>query len=278
MDQTVPLLQIKEVTKSFASNVVLKGVDISLHAGEVVVIVGGNGAGKSTLMKILMGIYRADKGEVYINGEKVLLSNPSNALHQGIYLVPQEPMLFPNMSVEENIIIGIDEKKTELRRRLRSIIEKMGWKVSLSRKAETLSIAEQQLVEILRGLMRQARILIFDEPTSALTFKEIDLFFKIIADLRSQNIGMFYITHRLKEVFEIATNVVVLKDGRITSSGHVSEFTEELLIKGLLSDETSRWSFTHCCTPLWDTFSGLFTGRKSSRWNRGSPWRTLIYR
>ncbi|MBI9104565.1 MAG: sugar ABC transporter ATP-binding protein [Spirochaetales bacterium] len=240
MDQTVPLLQIKEITKSFASNVVLKGVDISLSAGEVVVIVGGNGAGKSTLMKILMGIYRADQGEVLINGEKVVLSTPSHALHQGIYLVPQEPMLFPNMSVEENIIIGIDEKKAELRKRLRSIIKKMGWNVSLSRKAETLSIAEQQLVEILRGLMRQARILIFDEPTSALTFKEIDLFFKIIEDLKAQNIGMFYITHRLKEVFEIATNVVVLKDGRITSSGHVSDFTEELLIKGLLSDEDEK--------------------------------------
>lgn len=237
MENSTQLLQIKEVTKSFASNLVLKGINITLNAGEVVVIIGGNGAGKSTLMKILMGIYRADSGEVYIHGEKVNLSNPAHSLQQGIYLVPQEPLLFPNMTVEENILIGMNGNKSELGKRLRAIIKDMGWDIGLGRNANTLSIAEQQLVEILRGLLRQARILIFDEPTSALTFKEIDQFFRIIQDLKEQNIGMFYITHRLKEVFEIATDVVILKDGRITSSGPVADFSEELLVKGLVSDE-----------------------------------------
>ena len=245
MENSTQLLQIKEVTKAFASNLVLKGINITLNAGEVVVIIGGNGAGKSTLMKILMGIYRADSGEVYIHGEKVNLSKPALSLQQGIYLVPQEPLLFPNMTVEENVLIGMNGNKNELAKRLREIIKDMGWNIVLSRKANTLSIAEQQLVEIMRGLLRQARILIFDEPTSALTFKEIDNFFRIIQDLKKQNIGMFYITHRLKEVFEIATDVVILKDGKITSSGPVSDFTEELLVKGLVSDEDENLRNEH---------------------------------
>ncbi len=242
MKETVPLLSIQNIYKSFANNPVLSGVDISLNQGEVVAIIGGNGAGKSTLMKILMGIYKADSGTIYINGDEVSLNNPSHSLDLGIYLVPQEPLLFPNMTVEENIIIGMNQSRMEMRRELKSIIKKMGWNVSLTRKADTLSIAEQQLVEILRGLLRKARILIFDEPTSALTFREVNLLFKIIEDLKQQGIGIFYITHRLKEVFEIATNVNVLKDGVITSSGEIKDFTEELLIKGLVSEEDEKVS------------------------------------
>ncbi len=242
MKEIIPLLSIQNIYKSFASNPVLSGVNIRLNRGEVVAVIGGNGAGKSTLMKILMGIYKADSGTIFINGSEVSLMNPSHSLDLGIYLVPQEPMLFPNMTVEENIIIGMNQSKAELKRELKIIIKKMGWEVSLIRKADTLSIAEQQLVEILRGLLRKARILIFDEPTSALTFREVNLLFQIIEDLKHQGIGIFYITHRLKEVFEIATEVYVLKDGIITSSGKIDNFTEELLIKGLISDEDDKVS------------------------------------
>ncbi|AOT71570.1 sugar ABC transporter ATP-binding protein [Geosporobacter ferrireducens] len=228
------LVCLSGIVKSFSNNLVLRGISLELYHGEIIALIGGNGAGKSTLMKILMGIYTPDSGEIYINGEKTVFSSPSVALQKGIYLVPQEPMLFPNMTVEENILIGFNENRAELKQKLMTLMRKLSWNIALDRTAETLSIAEQQLIEILRGLLREAKILILDEPTSALSFSEIESLFKVILDLKSQGIGMFYITHRLTEVFEIATRIVILRDGTIALSGDVSEFTKEMLIQGLL--------------------------------------------
>lgn len=227
-------LSVRNITKSFGTNAVLKGISMDLTAGEVLVLIGGNGAGKSTLMKIIMGIYQPDSGEISISGRSVNMSKPSVALAEGIYMVPQEPMLFPNMTVEENILIGFKESPIELKRRLARHIEELGFKLNLQRKANTLSIAEQQLVEILRGMMREAKILILDEPTSALTFGEVQSLFKVVEDLKAKGISMIYITHRLTEVFEIATDVAIMKDGVITLSGPVGNFTKEMLIQGLL--------------------------------------------
>jgi AI-2 transport system ATP-binding protein len=121
----IPAVSIKGISKSFAANVVLRDIDLDVYEGDVVALIGGNGAGKSTLMKILMGIYQPDKGEIRIAGKKVNLSTPSAALANGIYLVPQEPMLFPNMTVEENIVLGFKEKRGELRIRLEALIENL---------------------------------------------------------------------------------------------------------------------------------------------------------
>lgn len=242
--QSTPLqgamLSVRGIYKSFSLNAVLKGINLDIRPGEVVALIGGNGAGKSTLVKIIMGIHQQDKGEIYIAGEKVNLNKPSVALAKGVYLVPQEPMLFPNMTVEENIIIGFDEKKGELHKRLCDLLAQLDWKLDLNRKASSLSIAEQQLVEILRGLLRNSRILFLDEPTSALTFDEVESLFKIIEDLKKKNISIIYITHRLTEVFEIATHVAIMRDGVITLSGPVSEFTREMLVKGLLPPDAQE--------------------------------------
>ena len=208
------LLTIKNVHKAFGMNEVLKGISLELCEGEVLALIGGNGAGKSTLMKIIMGIYQHDSGEIFVRGEKVTSNKTSAALASGIYMVPQEPMLFPNMTVKENIMIG--------------------WNLDLNRKAGSLSIAEQQMVEILRGLLRHAQILILDEPTSALTFDEVKSLFKSVNELREKGIGIIYITHRLAEVFEIATDVAIMRDGKIPVRGPVEEFTREALVKGLL--------------------------------------------
>lgn len=228
------LVCLSNIVKSFESNIVLKNISLKLYPGEVMALIGGNGAGKSTLMKILMGIYTPDSGEIYINDAKTVFSSPAASIQKGIYLVPQEPMLFPNMTVEENIIIGFKTNRLELKKRLIQLMEKLSWNIALDRRAETLSIAEQQLIEILRGLLRKAKILILDEPTSALSFNEIRSLFQIIRDLRDQGVGMFYITHRLTEVFEIATKVLILRDGIINLSGPVDKFTKEMLIDGLL--------------------------------------------
>ena len=187
------LLSVKGICKTFGSNAVLKGIDLDLRSGEIIALIGGNGAGKSTLMKIIMGIYQADSGEIYVAGEKTELVNPSVALSKGIYMVPQEPMLFPNMTVEENILMGFSESSSELKKRLSEKVSELNWNVNLQRKASTLSIAEQQLVEILRGMMREARILILDEPTSALTFDEVQSLFKVIRNFGKKGIGIICI-------------------------------------------------------------------------------------
>ena len=228
------LLSVCGITKRFGLNVVLKGIDLSVASGEVLTLIGGNGAGKSTLMKIIMGIYQPDQGEMYIDGEKITSFKPSVSLQKGIYMVPQEPMLFPNMSVEENILIGFTESRAELHNRLVKIIEEIGWDLDLTRKALSLSIAEQQIVELLRGMMRNAKVLILDEPTSALTFDEVESLFKVVEDLKNKGIGIIYITHRMGEVFTIGTHVAIMRDGIITLRGPIGDFTRDMLVKGLL--------------------------------------------
>jgi AI-2 transport system ATP-binding protein len=187
-----------------------------------------------------MCIYQQDIGNIYIKGKKVTSSKPLDAMDLGMYLVPQEPMLFPNMSVEENIVIGINVSPGELHKRLVDLLKQLDWNLDLDRKALTLSIAEQQLVELLRGLLRHAKILILDEPTSALTFDEVESLFKIIEDLKKKHIGIIYITHRLTEVFTIATNVAIMRDGIITLNGKVKDFTLEMLIQGLLPTDMKQ--------------------------------------
>lgn len=228
------LLSVRDIHKSFGTNHVLKGISLDLRPGEVLALIGGNGAGKSTLMKIVMGIYGPDSGEVYIDNEKVDVSNPKVALEHSIYMVPQEPMLFPNMTVRENVTIGFNARQADLDRELMEVMDQIGWHLDPDRKASTLSIAEQGMVEILRGMMRHSEVLILDEPTSALTFDEVNALFRVIEGLREKNIGIIYITHRLAEVFQIATSVSILRDGIVTMQGSTKDFTREDLVKGLL--------------------------------------------
>lgn len=137
------LLDVQNIHKSFGDNEVLKGINLTLSKGSVLSLIGGNGAGKSTLMKIIMGIYRPDQGEIYINGNFVNMTKPSVALENGIYLVPQEPMLFPNMTVEKNITMGMQAPQKELHDKLLALIEHLGWTLNVHRQAKGLSIAEQ---------------------------------------------------------------------------------------------------------------------------------------
>lgn len=230
------LLGCQSICKSFGNNHVLKGIDLSVYPGDVLALIGGNGAGKSTLMKIIMGIYRCDQGQLKIAGKELTNLTPSAALSNGVYLVPQEPMLFHNMTVEENVLLGLPGNKTDNRAKLKALIENLGWKLDIKRQATTLSIAEQQLVEIVKGLIRDSQLLILDEPTSSLTFNEIQSLFAIMEDLKKKGVGIIYITHRLNEVFEVATKVAIMRDGKITLEGPVQEFTKEMLIQALLPE------------------------------------------
>ena len=234
------LVRLDNIYKTFNQNEVLKGVSLEIYESEVISIIGGNGAGKSTLMKILTGVYKADSGSIEVSGEKVNQFNPSIAHEKGIYLVPQEPLLFPNMSVEQNLTIGLNRKKQVVREQAKKLIHQLGWDLDLNRFANSLSIAEQQQVEIIKGLLRNAKILILDEPTSSLTFAETKSLFELIEKLKADGVGVFYITHRLDEVFQISTHAVILRDGKVTLKGEIHDFTKEMLINGLLPEESER--------------------------------------
>ncbi len=242
-EKAAPLLSIRNVYKSFGLNEVLKGIDMDVMHGEVLALIGGNGAGKSTLMKIIMGIYTHDKGELLFHGEEIVQTRgTAAALAKGIYMVPQEPLLFPNMTVEENILIGFTQSKAELHKELVETMEEIGWNLDLSRKASSLSIAEQQLVEILRGILRHAQLLILDEPTSALTFDEVKSLFRCVSDLQAKGIGIIYITHRLAEVFEIATHVAIMRDYHTGSRWRIykGRFGKGPFAAGCRDDEACR--------------------------------------
>ena len=228
------LLEIKDLRKQFNGNHVLLGINFTLKKGEIYAMVGGNGAGKTTLMKIITGLYKADSGEMMIKGKSVSFSHPRDAHKHGIYLVPQEPLIFPNMTIEKNITIGLKGKLKEQRNKILQVIERVGWDIDINQLGLTLSIAEQQLVEILRGLVRDAQILILDEPTSTLTHNEIDSLFDNIKQLSDNGIGIIYITHRFSEIFQLSHSVAVLRDGKIYAQGPLSEFTYERLLDGLV--------------------------------------------
>jgi len=232
------LLSVRGVRKSFGPNEVLKGISLDVMPGEVCALIGGNGAGKSTLMKIIMGIYNPDAGEVLVCGKRVDAGRPRASLGHGIYMVPQEPMLFPNMTVRENVTMGFAAKKPVLDRELSRVMDEIGWGFDLERTASTLSVAEQGMVEILRGLMRHPKILILDEPTSALTFDEVSSLFSIIGRLRGTGIGIIYITHRMAEIFQISTSVAILRDGAVAMQGPIGSFTREDLVRALLPSDT----------------------------------------
>lgn len=235
------LLSAKDVYKSFGLNNVLKGISITLEEGEVLAIIGGNGAGKSTLMKILMGIYKPDKGQFKINGQELSgPMTPTKAMKLGVYMVPQEPMIFPHMTVLENILIGFDESRKVLLKDLDEVKKQIDCKIDLNRLGMSLSIAEQQMVELMRGLMRKSKVLILDEPTSALTFDEVNTLYKIVRDLQKKGIGIIYITHRMAEVFELATTIAIMSDGKVTLHGKSSDFTREMLVQALLPKNTKN--------------------------------------
>ncbi len=233
-----PLVALKGIWKMFAGIPVLNGVDLALKPGEIHALLGGNGSGKSTLMKILSGVYTADAGSIELEGHPVTIHNPSHGHELGIYLVPQEPEIFPHLTVEENILLGSDLEPADAREQIKRFANDLGFEGSLLEAAGTLTIANQQLLEIIRGLIRQAKVLILDEPTSTLTSREVDSLFARLRRLASQGIGIFFISHRLNEVLDISEHISVLRDGRFVLSAPTETLTTRDLIQAMLPEET----------------------------------------
>ena len=225
------LLQVCDIYKSFGDNAVLKGMTLSLASGEVLSLIGGNGAGKSTLMKIIMGIYTHDSGKVIVNGKEMTAGKTTEALSSGVYMVPQEPLLFPNMTVEENILIGFTKPQSELHKELVDTMKKIGWNLELNRKANTLSIAEQQLVELLRGLLRHAKILILDEPTRGIDIGTKIEIQKLVLKLASEGMSVTFISSETDEMLRTCSRLIVMRDRR-----KVGEISGEDLTQSKIMD------------------------------------------
>ena len=244
------LLELNNIWKVFDGVPVLKGLNISLAKGEVHAILGGNGSGKSTLMKIISGTYQSSNGTIKYLGKEVNFTRPYQAHREGIYLVPQEPKIFPYLSILENITIGLSKVNGETIEKVKSIAERIGFKVSLRDDAGKLTIANQQLVEIIRGLIRNAKVLILDEPTSTLTVKEVKSLFDIVRPLLKNDIGVFFISHRINEIFYFSDRISILRDGNIVLSGNTSDFEPIDLIKAMIGN--SDYNVSQNCNTKYD--------------------------
>ena len=235
-EDSPPLVSLKNIWKIFDGIPVLWGVDLDLKAGEIHALLGGNGSGKSTLMKILSGVYTAEAGNIELEGKPITVEGPAHAHQLGIYLIPQEPKVFPHLSIEENLLTGLKLELHSARIRIKELANELGFENDLSAPAGVLSIANQQLLEIIRGLLRNAKVLILDEPTSTLTFREVDSLFARLRMLTNQDIGIFFISHRLNEILAISDRVSVLRDGVFVLSAPTSTVTSRDLVRAMLPD------------------------------------------
>jgi ABC-type sugar transport system ATPase subunit len=239
-------LEMRGITKSFAGNVVLAGVNLLARAGEVHALVGENGAGKSTLMKILAGVHRPDDGEILIDGESVRLAHPADALARGIAMIYQELSLAPHLTVAENIFLGREPlsfapvgivNKREMNERSAGLLSEYGFKLNPRSRVESLSAAERQLVEIARATLEAKRVIVMDEPTSSLTAHEVEDLFRLTRKLKSRGLAIIYISHRLEELDFIADRLTVLRDGRAVYTGTWGEISRHEIIRHMAGRE-----------------------------------------
>ncbi|HMQ53934.1 MAG TPA: sugar ABC transporter ATP-binding protein [Anaerolineae bacterium] len=235
---------MKHISKRFGMTQALSDVALELYPGEIHALLGENGAGKSTLIKIMTGIYKPDQGEILLDGQPVQVNNAQEAQVHGIAAIYQEPMVFPDLNVAENIFIGHRNPGLwvswgKMYREAEEILNKLDIKLDVRSPARGLTLAAQQAVEIAKAISLQVRVLIMDEPTASLSAHEVEQLFKLANALRSQGVAVLFISHRMEEVFEIADRITVFRDGQRISSGPVSQFSPERAIRDMVGREVS---------------------------------------
>ena len=244
--QLVPVLELKGVSKSFGAVVALRNADLALHAGSIHALVGENGAGKSTVVKIMAGLYHRDSGTFTMDDEPVHFRNTAEAKAAGIAVIYQEPTLFPDLSVTENVFMGrqptgrfgrID--KAAMRAEVGELMQRLGVRIDPDRLTQGLSIADQQIIEIAKAISLDARVLIMDEPTAALSGVEVDRLFAVARSLRDEGRALMFISHRFDEVFGLCDTVTVMRDGAYISTDSIAEVTETAIVQRMVGREVN---------------------------------------
>ena len=231
------ILEIRDIVKRFPGVLALDRVSLKIYEGEAMALLGENGAGKSTLMKVLTGVYQRDEGTILYDGREVAYTNARQAQDDGIAIIHQELNLIPRMKVYENIFLGREVRKRggvldkkHMIERSRELLNEVRMNIDPNALISSLSIAQQQMVEIAKALLVDARVIIMDEPTDALPDEEVESLFNIIRVLKQKNKGIVYISHRLKEIFEICEHATILRDGQFIAEKPVCELTQDSLI------------------------------------------------
>jgi rhamnose transport system ATP-binding protein len=239
--ESAPVITLEHARKSFGAVHALEDGEIELHGGEVHGLVGENGAGKSTLVKILAGVHRPDSGRLIMDGEETIFDNAKQSQGAGIAIIFQEPTLFPDLSVAENIFVGMQPLKRlrridhrRMRREAAAVFQQLGVRLDPDRLARGLSIADQQLVEIAKALTANARVIVMDEPTAALTTTEVERLFGIVETLRADGNAVLFVSHRLEEIFAICQRVTVMRDGRHVLTKPIEELTTQSIIRAMV--------------------------------------------
>lgn len=245
MSETI--LKMKGICKRFAGVYALRNVDLELRKGEVRALIGENGAGKSTLMKVLLGIHQPDEGEIEYNGSRVSFKKPKDALDAGISMIHQEISLIPTIDVAENIWMGREDDFKlsgvfiDVRKRYeatRELLEHLGIDINPKSKVATLSVAQMQLIELARAVSYDSKIIIMDEPTSALTNEEIEILYRVVRELAKRGVAIIFISHKIEEIFAICQSVTVLRDGQYIGTHKLGEeLTKEKLIAMIVGRE-----------------------------------------
>ncbi|MCL4132340.1 UNVERIFIED_CONTAM: hypothetical protein GTU68_004948, partial [Idotea baltica] len=230
------VLEFSDISKSFSRINVLNDISFTVYEGEVHALMGENGAGKSTLMKILMGLLKADKGSIKLKGEDITKASVQESLKKGISMIHQEILMIPELSIAQNIFLGKEPSKfnwlreKEINKKTKELFDNIGIGLQPKTKMKDLSIAQMQMVEIVKAISNEAKVIIMDEPSSALSDKEVATLFNIIRDLKSRNVAIIYISHKMDEIYKIADSITVLRDGNLIDTKAVAEIDQKELI------------------------------------------------
>jgi ribose transport system ATP-binding protein len=237
-DASCDILVMRGIARRFGTTVALDDVDLDVHPGEVHALVGENGAGKSTLMKVLAGAEHADAGKILLQGKRFDPRSPSHARSAGVAMIYQEFNLAPHLSVRANLLLGDETTRAGFLRnddaRCRTALDRLGLRIDLDQRVQKLGVADQQMLEIARALIGDAKLIIMDEPTSALAGEEVSRLFHVIRELRSAGIAIVYISHFLEELEQIADRITVLRDGRTVGTGRLNEWPRERIVQAMV--------------------------------------------